>query len=103
MKTFPNHSTCSTGLAMAEREQKGKRNYDYINVGKMLSLLHRKRKYSSLGNSAFISHSGVQLPYPGSVPPHYNTHHSDCKYFFYDLTPPLYGMASLQGSRKSNP
>lgn len=56
---FPIHPTCSTVLCKAGREER-KSNHNYTQVGKMFSLLGRKRKYSILGKFPFISFSGVQ-------------------------------------------
>ena len=55
----PIHPTCSRELCKTGREER-KSNHNYTQVGKMFSLLGRKRKYSILGKFPFISFSGVQ-------------------------------------------
>ena len=47
LKMFPTHSTCSTVLCKAEREQERKSNHDYTNVGKMLSITQKKEVFCS--------------------------------------------------------
>lgn len=57
---FPTHSTtCSTVLCKAERERREKVTMITLMLAKC-SLIHRKGKYSVLGNFPFIPYSSVQ-------------------------------------------